>query len=167
MPVHGDQMQNVTIVEKILRSLQAKFDYIVCSIKESKDIDALSIDELQSSLLLHERKVNRNSNNTKEKALKASTYVKSSSSRGRGRGRGRRKGRGGQEIEMEEGRSQVPDMKIIHKVKGKVVISILTKLTLNATCVTILITIILNVIPSCPAKNKRCKNPILHKIKKQ
>lgn len=75
--VHGDQMQNVTIMEKILHSLRAKFDYIVCSIKESKDIDVLSIDGLQSSLLLHERKVNQNSNNTKEKALKASTCVES------------------------------------------------------------------------------------------
>jgi len=39
-------MRDVTIVEKILRSLNDKFNYIVCSIKESKDIDHLSIDEL-------------------------------------------------------------------------------------------------------------------------
>ena len=43
---------------KILRSLRPKFDYVVCSIEESKDIDAFSLDELQSSLLVHEQKMN-------------------------------------------------------------------------------------------------------------
>ncbi|XP_039146831.1 uncharacterized protein LOC120284085 [Dioscorea cayenensis subsp. rotundata] len=60
MRFYGEKMDDVTIVEKILQSLTAKFDYIVCSIEESKDIDALSIDELQSSLLVHEQKINRN-----------------------------------------------------------------------------------------------------------
>lgn len=47
-------MEDVTIVEKILRSTTSKFDYAVCIIKESKDIDELSLDELQSSLLVLE-----------------------------------------------------------------------------------------------------------------
>lgn len=34
-----------------------KFNFVVCSIEESKDIDSLSIDELQSSLLVHEKNV--------------------------------------------------------------------------------------------------------------
>lgn len=46
MHVHGEQMSDVTIVEKILRSLTDGFNYIVCSIEESKNIDELSIDEL-------------------------------------------------------------------------------------------------------------------------
>ena len=46
-------MNDVTIVEKILRSLTPKYDYVVCSIEESKDIDELWLDELQSSLLVH------------------------------------------------------------------------------------------------------------------
>ena len=33
MRVHGEQMRDVTIVEKILRSLSDKFNYIVCSIE--------------------------------------------------------------------------------------------------------------------------------------
>ena len=32
------------------------FDYIVCCIKKSKNIDALFIDDLQSSLIVHEQK---------------------------------------------------------------------------------------------------------------
>ncbi|KAL6311046.1 hypothetical protein AAG906_011849 [Vitis piasezkii] len=57
---HGEQMREVTIVEKILRSLTDNFNYIVCSIEESKDTDTLTIDELQSSLIVHEQKFHKN-----------------------------------------------------------------------------------------------------------
>ncbi|KAL7132069.1 hypothetical protein ABFS83_12G046500 [Erythranthe nasuta] len=79
---------DVTIVEKILCSLTLKYDYIVCSIEESKDIDALSLDELQSSLWVHEQKMNRGST-VEEQALNASINTHFCSYRGRGRGRGR------------------------------------------------------------------------------
>lgn len=52
-------MENVTGVEMILRSLISKFDYVVCAIEESKYIDKLSLDELQSSLVVHEQKMNK------------------------------------------------------------------------------------------------------------
>lgn len=51
-------MAYVSIVEKILLSMNPKFDYVVCSLEESNDIDDLSINELQSSLEVHEQKVN-------------------------------------------------------------------------------------------------------------
>ncbi|KAL3516251.1 hypothetical protein ACH5RR_023153 [Cinchona calisaya] len=54
MRVHGEKIEDVTIVEKILHSLIPKFNHVVCSIEESKDIDSLSADELQSTLLVHE-----------------------------------------------------------------------------------------------------------------
>ncbi|KAD4982320.1 hypothetical protein E3N88_18991 [Mikania micrantha] len=44
-------MNDVKVVEKVLRSLTENFNYVVCSIEESKDTDAISVDELQSSLL--------------------------------------------------------------------------------------------------------------------
>ncbi|XP_049346101.1 uncharacterized protein LOC125810676 [Solanum verrucosum] len=59
MRFYGEKMTDVTIVEKILGSMTPKYDYVVCSIEESKDIDELSLDELQSSLLVHEQKMNR------------------------------------------------------------------------------------------------------------
>nr|XP_048332839.1 uncharacterized protein LOC125423226 [Ziziphus jujuba var. spinosa] len=93
MRFHGEKMEDVAIVEKILHPLALRYDYIVCLSEESKDIDTLSLDELQSSLLVHEQKINR-STTIDEQALKASTYAQSSNSRGRGRGRG--KGKGGQ-----------------------------------------------------------------------
>eukprot|EP00257_Ricinus_communis_P023106 XP_015583008.1 uncharacterized protein LOC107262319 [Ricinus communis] len=54
MSFHGEKMKDVIIVEKILWSMASKFNYVVCSITESKDLDTLSLDELQSSLLIHE-----------------------------------------------------------------------------------------------------------------
>ena len=71
MRTYGEDMQDVKIVDKILRSLTEKFNYIVCSIEESKDIDALTIDELQSSLIVNEQKFVRHK--SEEQALKV-TY---------------------------------------------------------------------------------------------
>ena len=95
MRIYGEQMQDITVVEKILRSLSENFNYVVCLIKESKDIDQLSIDELQSSLIVHEQKFQRHTG--EEQALKI-TFEDRSGARGRGRGtyRGRGRGRGRQ-----------------------------------------------------------------------
>jgi hypothetical protein len=46
MRVYGEIMTDVTIYEKILRSLTDKFNYIVCLIEESRNLDAITIDEL-------------------------------------------------------------------------------------------------------------------------
>lgn len=89
MRVNGEQMRDVTIVEKILPTLTKRFDYVVVSIKESKDIDLLTIDELQSSLIVHEQKFQRS--NGEEQALKVTVDERNG---GRGRGRGNFQGRG-------------------------------------------------------------------------
>ncbi|XP_074326990.1 uncharacterized protein LOC141664933 [Apium graveolens] len=91
-------IDDVKIVEKILRSLTDNFNYVVCSIEESKDIDSLTVDELQESLQVHECKVIEKK--TEEQVLQvkneprnARGRVKWTSQRGgssfRGRGRGR------------------------------------------------------------------------------
>ncbi|CAL8148452.1 unnamed protein product [Prunus armeniaca] len=72
--------------------MTTKFDYIVCSTEESNDVEQLSIDELQSSLLVHEQKINQST--SEEHALKVSTNIDSSATRGCG-GCGRGRGRGG------------------------------------------------------------------------
>lgn len=94
MRVYGEQMTNVTVVEKILRSLIENFNYIVCSIEESKNIDELSIDELQSSLIVHEQKFHKLKG--EEQALKVTNEDRfggrargRATFQGRGRGRGR------------------------------------------------------------------------------
>lgn len=96
MSVQGETLQQVAVVEKILRSMPAKFNYVVCSIEESNDVTSLSIDELQSSLIVHEQRMKGQQESTDEQALKASSNGgrgfargrgRNSSSRGRGRGR--------------------------------------------------------------------------------
>ncbi|KAL6316965.1 hypothetical protein AAG906_024503 [Vitis piasezkii] len=64
-------MVDVVIIEKILRSMTSKYDYVVCSIEESNDLDTLSIDELQSSLLVHEHRISRHV--VDEQALQVTT----------------------------------------------------------------------------------------------
>ena len=83
MRTYGEQMQDVKVVEKILISLSEKFNYVVCSIEESKDIDQLSIDELQSSLIVHEQKFQRH---TREELALKIIYEDKFGSRGWGQG---------------------------------------------------------------------------------
>jgi hypothetical protein len=92
MRVHGETMEQVTIIEKILRSMTFQFDYVVCSVEESNDLSQLTIDELQSSLLVHEQRLNRHFQND-EQALNVS-YEGGRSRGGRNAFRGRGRGRG-------------------------------------------------------------------------
>lgn len=70
--------------------MTSKFNFVVCSIEEANDIEELSIDELQSSLQVHEQKINQQ--DKEEQALKSSIdnhFSTSSKGRGWGRGQGR------------------------------------------------------------------------------
>ncbi|KAA8520185.1 hypothetical protein F0562_014441 [Nyssa sinensis] len=98
MKENGEDNEDVVVVEKILRFITPKFDYVVCSIEESKDTDTLTIDELQSSLFVHEQLMS--SHVEEEHALKI-THGDQSGRRGRGRGifRGRGRGRGRQSFD--------------------------------------------------------------------
>ncbi|XP_060200227.1 uncharacterized protein LOC132628468 [Lycium barbarum] len=80
MRIYGGKLDDVNAIEKILRSMSSKFAYVVCSIEEEKDIDIMSIDELQSSLLIHEHRLVPPS--TEEQALKVSTQFDSSNGNG-------------------------------------------------------------------------------------
>ncbi|KAF7112444.1 hypothetical protein RHSIM_RhsimUnG0229000 [Rhododendron simsii] len=39
MRTSGEKMEEITVIEKVLRSMTKKFDHVVCSIEESKDLD--------------------------------------------------------------------------------------------------------------------------------
>ncbi|GAU49517.1 hypothetical protein TSUD_300440 [Trifolium subterraneum] len=78
MTAHGESLGQSQIVEKILRSMTAMFEYVVCSIEQSSDTTTMSIDELQS-ILLAKRSLGRGNGLTRGRGR--------NSSRGRGRGR--------------------------------------------------------------------------------
>lgn len=62
-------------------SLTPKYLYVVFSLEESKDIDSLCLDELESSLLVHEQKMTHNST-FEEQDLKDCTFISSNSEEG-------------------------------------------------------------------------------------
>ncbi|GAV89186.1 UBN2 domain-containing protein, partial [Cephalotus follicularis] len=56
MRTYGENISNQKVVEKILRSLQNKFDNVVTAIEESKDMSIFSLNELMGSILAHENR---------------------------------------------------------------------------------------------------------------
>lgn len=98
MKINGEQMKPKAVVGKILRSMTAKFNYVVCSIEESHDLSTLSINELHGSLLVHEQRMQ--GQEEEEQALKIVTTGEQSGGQeeykfgARGRGRGSFRGRG-------------------------------------------------------------------------
>src|SRR3984885_7718984 len=90
MRTHGETIEERRILEKILRVLPSKFDAIVTTIEETKDLSNFSVDELHASLITHEQRLSRNENSSLEQAFK----TQMSFGRGRGQGRGNKRGRG-------------------------------------------------------------------------
>jgi hypothetical protein len=94
MKIYRENMTQVMIVEKILRSMTSKFDYVVCSIEESNNLDELTVDELQSSFLVHEQRMNLHSGYTRDQQALKVSHEQQNGGRGRGRGFGWGRGRG-------------------------------------------------------------------------
>ncbi|XP_070019488.1 uncharacterized protein [Nicotiana sylvestris] len=95
---YGDDIEDVRVVEKILHTLTPKFDFVVCAIEESKDLDYMTVKQLEGSLQAHEAKIKRRQEVTLEQLLKTHASFKDyggekiyqGNTRGRGsHGRGR------------------------------------------------------------------------------
>ncbi|XP_020220457.1 uncharacterized protein LOC109803343 [Cajanus cajan] len=72
----GEKMAELQVIEKVLRTLPMKFDHIVVEIEESKNLEDMSLDELQGSLESHElRLIERGEERKNEQALQAQTNI--------------------------------------------------------------------------------------------
>ena len=58
-------MDDSKIMEKVLRTLTPNFDHIVVAIGESKDLENMTVEELQNSLEAHEQRVLERKSNDK------------------------------------------------------------------------------------------------------
>jgi hypothetical protein len=86
----GETITNQRIVEKILKSLPQKFEMVVTTILESKDLSSFSTDELIGSPVTHKTRLHLT-----DESISNAFKTQFSFSRGRGRGRSRgHQGRG-------------------------------------------------------------------------
>ncbi|XP_052886958.1 uncharacterized protein LOC128295429 [Gossypium arboreum] len=69
MQSYRENINDQMIVAKILRSFTPKFDYVVATIEESKDVETFTFDELMGSMQSHEARLNRSQENTYAKAF--------------------------------------------------------------------------------------------------
>ncbi|XP_060179238.1 uncharacterized protein LOC132609336 [Lycium barbarum] len=70
---HGDEISDQQVVEKILISVTKKYEYIVASTEETKELSKLSIKELVGSFRAHEKRRFFRENQPKETAFQSRT----------------------------------------------------------------------------------------------
>ena len=56
---NGEKMEDIRVMEKLLRSLTSKFEHVVAAIEESKNLEEISIEELLRSLQVHEQRMKK------------------------------------------------------------------------------------------------------------
>ncbi|XP_058732707.1 uncharacterized protein LOC131604272 [Vicia villosa] len=85
MRAFGDDILDKKIVEKILITMPPKFDPIVTTIEETKDLPTLSVTELVGSLEAYEQRLNRHKEDTLEDAFRSKLKFRPQNKEGEGK----------------------------------------------------------------------------------
>ena len=54
MRINGEKIDDIHVMEKILRSSDSEFDHVMVAIQNSKDLKDFTVEQLMRSLLAHE-----------------------------------------------------------------------------------------------------------------
>jgi hypothetical protein len=54
---NNEKVDDIRVVEKVLRSISSKFEHVIVAIEESKDLENLTIEKLLGSLQVHEQRI--------------------------------------------------------------------------------------------------------------
>ncbi|WVZ25754.1 hypothetical protein V8G54_004298 [Vigna mungo] len=103
----GEKLTDAMIMEKILRSMPAAFDHLVITIEETRDLEKLRIEELQSTFEAHEMRRNGRKKRD-DQALKAqhiSGDEKKKSNKWKGKGKDTKKWKKGTDDQEEKSSS--------------------------------------------------------------
>ena len=87
----GEDLEEKIVVMKVLRSLTTKFDHVVATIEESKDLSTYTFDELMGSLQVHEARLNQSEARYGIKAFYTNGKFSNNQQHGGGRGQGSRR----------------------------------------------------------------------------
>ena len=104
----GEVITDAKVAAKLLSSVSDKFGAITTSIKQFQDLETITLEEVISTLKVHEDKIKAHLVKREEKALLAKAFIKdkkdfdSSNGRGPGRGRGQYNSRKTEEDEEEK-----------------------------------------------------------------
>ncbi|XP_042415451.1 uncharacterized protein LOC122004665 [Zingiber officinale] len=72
---NDDNIEDSRVIEKILHSLEPRYDYVVAAIEESKDVKEMKVQELLSSLQAHEARMQRRMREPMEQTLQTKLTI--------------------------------------------------------------------------------------------
>lgn len=85
--------------------MSTKFDVVVETIEQAKNLGMMPVDELMRSLLFHEERIERNTDSSIETTFKIQVIISRDKDQGRGRYRGN--GQGGRNSGQRDGKGEI------------------------------------------------------------